>query len=43
MAANPSLIDSIITDIENARLVRLVSSSFRARYTNWPWILSNGS
>jgi len=34
-----SIIDSIITDIENARLVKLVASSFKAWYTNWPWIL----
>ncbi|MBN1544089.1 hypothetical protein JW898_01350 [Candidatus Woesearchaeota archaeon] len=38
-SSKPSLIDSIITDIEESRLLRLVASSFRAWYTNWPWIL----
>lgn len=37
--AHKSVIDSIITDIENATLVKLVSSSFSSFYKKWPWIL----
>jgi hypothetical protein len=34
-----SIIDSIITDIEQAAIFKLVFSSFRSWYKNWPWLL----
>ncbi|MBW2972529.1 hypothetical protein KY359_05830 [Candidatus Woesearchaeota archaeon] len=39
MTKKTSLIDSIITDIEESRLLALVKSSFKSWYTHWPWIL----